>query len=97
MEKQAADRVQQWSGKAAFRVKDSQYIYICDQYCQYSQQSSGYHLGIAITETIMVSSPIDSFLLEVATFQAQKSIRCFNGAVVCFNGSIGASVDAELA
>ena len=28
VEKQAADRVQQWSGKAAFRVKDSQYIYI---------------------------------------------------------------------
>ena len=27
VEKQAADRVQQWSGKAAFRVKDSQYIY----------------------------------------------------------------------
>ena len=48
------------------------YIYVIN-IVKYSQQSSGYHLGIAITETIMVSSPIDSFLLEVA--------HCFNGAV----------------
>ena len=35
VEKQAADRDQQWSGKVAFRVKDSQYIYICMYVCMY--------------------------------------------------------------